>query len=274
MSLLDKLDRKIGRFAPSHVTLYLIIGQVFVLLTAMMGLLDPTRLELVPLALRGEPWRIFTFIFMPPPFSGRIGLVLLPFSWWLMFLMGNALEHYWGSFRYALFLFVGMLLTIAAAFISPAAPATNWFWMLSISLAFAWLNPEFEILLFFVLPAKMKWLALIAWIYFGYILAVGPNSVRGLVLATAINFGLFFGREITDSIRFRERTRAADARRRSEEKTGPQARHRCYVCGKTDLTNPEMDFRYCSKCAGDQCYCPEHIFNHEHVLTENESPKP
>ncbi len=73
-------------------------------------------------------------------------------------------------------------------------------------------------------------------------------------------------------MRYRQRTRAFEARR-AEDKAGPKARHRCHVCGKTNLTNPEMDFRYCSRCAGDQCYCPEHIFNHEHVLTIEEEKR-
>jgi len=51
-----------------------------------------------------------------------------------------------------------------------------------------------------------------------------------------------------------------------------QARHRCRICGKTDKSNPELDFRYCTKCAGEECYCPEHIRNHEHVLAGDEKP--
>ena len=42
-------------------------------------------------------------------------------------------------------------------------------------------------------------------------------------------------------------------------------RHKCTVCGRTDVTNPELEFRYCSKCKGYYCYCMDHINNHVHI---------
>lgn len=276
MSLLDKLDRKLGRYAPTHVTLYLIIGQVFVFLSALLGLLDLRQFVLVPtLVVHGEPWRLLTFLFYPPPVnpSSMLSLALLPFAWWIFFLMGNALENYWGALRYDLFLFTGVVMTIAAAFVSPGSAVTNAFIAGSVFLAFAWLNPDFELALFFVIPVKIKWLALLTWIFYAYGLVTGTWSTRCQILASIGNFLLFFGREIFETMRYRRRTMVVEAKRRTEEKTGREPRHRCHVCGKTDLTNPELDFRYCSKCAGDQCYCPEHIFNHEHVLTDSDEEK-
>ncbi len=275
MPLLDQLERRLGRFAPAHVTLYLIIGQVFVTLSAMLGLLDASRLMLVPyLATHGEPWRIVSFVLLPPPVSGTIGLVLLPFAWWIFYLMGSALENYWGVFRYDLFLLVGLLLTVGAAFVNPTSLATNYYFLLGISLAFAWLNPDFELQLFFILPVKIKWLAALTLLGYAYSLVTGPSSTRWLILASIANLGLFFGRELSGSVRYRRRTIADGLRRRVDERRGPEPRHRCHICGKTDLTNPEMDFRYCSKCANDECYCPEHIFNHEHVLAAKEPTEP
>ncbi|HYD83676.1 MAG TPA: rhomboid family intramembrane serine protease [Opitutus sp.] len=270
--MLDYLERKFGRIALQNVTLYLIIGQVFVTLTWMLGLLDQNRLVLVPyLVLHGEPWRLITFLFLPPPVSGTFGLMLLPFAWWLFYLMGNALEHYWGAFRYNIFLLLGIALTVGAAFLSPMSPASNLFLAGTVFLAFAWLNPDFEIMLFFILPVKIKWLAAITAVGYAVQLVVGPATVRWQVLASIGNFLVFFGRDIVNAIRYRQRSIATHAKRVAEERKGPEARHRCHICGKTDLTNPEMDFRYCSKCAGDQCYCPEHIFNHEHVTAEPEN---
>jgi len=274
--MLDQLDRRFGRFALTHVTLYLIIGQVFVCLSALLGLLDLRQFLLVPaLVTNGEPWRLVTFLFYPPPvnFSSMFSLALLPFAWWVFYLMGNALEHYWGAFRYNLFLLLGVVLTIGAAFLTPLSPVTNAFIAGSVFLAFAWLNPDFELALFLILPIKVKWLALVTWLFYGYGLITGAPSTRWQILASVGNFLIFFGREILDTMRYRRRTMALQAKRVAEKKDGPEPRHRCYICGKTDLTNPEMDFRYCSKCAGDQCYCPEHIFNHEHVLAESEEAK-
>ena len=270
--MLDQLERRLGRFALPHLTLYLIIGQVFVLLTSMMQLLDPERLILVPeLAVHGEPWRFVTFMFMPPPFSGRFSLIMLPFAWSIFYLMGSALEHEWGVARYNLYLLTGYLLTIAAAFISPMYPTSNYYLMIGVSIAFAWFNPNFELSLFFVLPVKVKWLALIAVFFAARDFVVGPTSLKWQIGASVLTFLLFFGRSIADSLRYRRRQMAVESRRAAEERNGPEARHTCRVCGKTDLTNPEMDFRYCSKCAGDECYCPEHIGNHEHVLASDEA---
>lgn len=269
--MLDQLERRLGRFAIPHVTLYLIIGQVFVLLTSMFQLLDPSRLilDLLP-ATHGEPWRFVTFMFMPPPFSGRFSLVMLPFVWSIFYLMGNALEHEWGVFRYNLYLLTGYLLTIAAAFVAPEYPTSNYYLMVGVSVAFAWFNPNFELQLFFILPVKVKWLALIAVFFAARDFAVGPRSIKCQIGAAVLTFFLFFGRSLLDSIRYRRRQMAVESRRVAEERNGPEARHRCRICGKTDLTNPEMDFRYCSKCAGDECYCPEHISNHEHVVATSD----
>src|ERR1700754_1843943 len=98
MSFLDKLERVLGRFAISNISLYLIIGQVFVLLAAMLGRLDLDVIKFAPvLVMGGEWWRVFTFMFMPPPISGSpMSLVFLCFGWYLFYLMGSALEGQWG----------------------------------------------------------------------------------------------------------------------------------------------------------------------------------
>jgi hypothetical protein len=274
--MLDQLDRRFGRFAPTHITLYLIIGQVFVCLSSLLGLLDLDQFVLVPaLATHGEPWRLLTFLFFPPPvnYASMFSLAMLPFAWWIFYLMGTALEAYWGAFRYNLFLLTGVVLTIAAAFLNPLAPVTNGFIAGSVFLAFAWLNPDFELALFFILPIKIKWLALFTWVVYGYKLVMGAPSTRWQILASVANFLIFFSKEIIDTMRYRRRTMVVQSKRTAEEKHGPEPRHRCRVCGKTDLTNPEMDFRYCSKCVGDECYCPEHIHAHEHVLVESDKTK-
>jgi hypothetical protein len=274
--MLDKLERWFGRFALPNVTLYLIIGQVFVTLCALLGQIDLNRLVLVPvLVLNGEPWRALSFLFLPPPvnFGSMLSLALLPFAWWIFFLMGSALEQYWGAFRYNLFLLVGVILTVAAAFITPLSPVGNAFIAGSVFLAFAWLNPDFELALFFILPVKIKWLAALTWGFYAFSLVTGSWATRCQVLASVGNFLLFFAHDIVTTMRYRRRRMAADAQRFSAQNQEREPRHRCFVCGKTDLTNPELDFRYCSKCAGDQCYCPEHIFNHEHVLSDGEAGK-
>ncbi|MBS0631562.1 MAG: hypothetical protein JSS11_06585 [Verrucomicrobia bacterium] len=271
--MLDKLERAFGRLAIPNISLYIVIGQVFVLLAYLTGMLDLSNFMMVPeLVKQGEWWRVIAFVFFPPP-PGFFGYALVAFAWYMFYLMGSALEHYWGAFRYNVFLLTGYVFTVAVAFIFPNSIATNLFIAGSVFLAFAWLNPDFEIMLFFILPVKIKYLALLTWVLYAVQFIVGPWPVKLQVLASVINFLLFFARDIVMTMRYRRRQMETGARRLAAKDEAPAARHRCHVCGKTDVTNPEMDFRYCSKCAGDQCYCPEHIFNHEHVLTDGEARK-
>jgi hypothetical protein len=273
MPLLDRLEHYFGRFAIRHLSLWIVIGQVFVLLSSMLGLLDLGYFLMVPAyVLHGEWWRVITFIFMPPP-PGMFGYIFTAFAWYIFYLMGSALEGFWGEFRYNLFLLTGLVLTVGVSFLTPFSPTTNLFIASSVFLAFAWLNPDFELAIFLILPVKIKWLALFTWVVTAYYLAVGSWPQRLQILASVSNFLLFFARDIVLTMRHRKRTMTQAARRVAASRAEPEARHRCYTCGKTNLTHPQMDFRYCSKCAGDLCYCADHIFAHEHVLTERDAAK-
>ncbi|QYM79248.1 rhomboid family intramembrane serine protease [Horticoccus luteus] len=269
MKALSKLERSLQRVALPHLALLFVIGQVFVALASMLGRLDVGLLLLVPaLVQHGEWWRLITFLFVPPPVS----FLFIAFAWWLFYLMGEALEHYWGTVRFNLFIFTGWALTVGAAFVIPAAFASNLFLAGSVFLAFAWLNPNFELSLFFILPIKIKWLALLAWLGYAWSFITGGPATRLQVIAAVGNFLLFFGRDIYLTLRYRRRRMRRDVQHLVQERAGPQPRHRCHVCGKTDLSHPQLDFRYCSQCAGDQCYCPEHIHHHEHVRTTDALP--
>ncbi len=263
MSFLDKLERILGRFAVSHLTLYLVVGQVGVLSLCTLGMLDPRLLVFVPsLVVAGQWWRLFTFIFLPPYFpTSLLGYVFLAFGWWFFYFMGAELEGYWRPFRYNLYLFLGYALTVGLSFIVPGMPVGDLFLAGSVFLAFAYLNPDFGVTLYLIIPVRIKWLALIAWAGYAYSFITGGLSVRLQVLAATGNFFIFFSGDAwrKAGMRLRQRSREAAARPTGEP------RHRCRICGKTDLTNPELDFRYCSQCSGEECYCPEHIFNHEHV---------
>ena len=264
MSLLDKLERALGRYAIHNLSIYIVIGQVFVLLGAMFNLIDPRLFVLVPArVLIGEWWRLLTFIFFIPLPSGAFGSIFTAFALYMFYMMGSALEGYWGAFRYNLFLFLGYVLTVGAAFFMPGSAVTNLFLGASVFLAFAFLNPDFEFILFFILPVKVKWLALLAWVGYGVSFFLGTWPVRLQILASVGNFVLFFAGELFWGVRRGQRTVVRKAREFAE---AGEPRHRCHVCGKTDLTHPQLDFRYCSKCAGDECYCPEHIHNHTHVI--------
>lgn len=263
MGFLNRMERIFGRFAVPNLSLYLVVGQVAFWGLAFLGGFNIERIALLPLAVReGEIWRLFTFLFVPPNSSP----LFIAFAWYMFFLMGGALEENWGVFRYNAFLFTGWLLTVMVAFLVPGAYATNLFLAGSVFLAFAFLNPDFELMLFFILPLKIKWLALFTWLIYGFQLATGSWPVRVAVLASIGNFLLFFAGDIVQLIKTGQRRMVTQSRRRSDQQAEPEHRHRCHVCGKTDRTHPLLDFRYCSKCAGDECYCQEHLFNHEHIV--------
>lgn len=270
MPFLDKLERLFGRFAVPNVSLYLIIGQVFVLLTAMLGLISLEALDFAPaLVLEGQQWwRIVTFMFIVPIPQGTFGFIFTAFGWYIFYLMSNALEHHWGPFRFNLFLFLSYALTVGFSFITPLYGVSNLYILGSVFLAFAYLNPDFELLLFFILPVKIKWLAIIAWALNFVQFVRGDLSERLQIGASVISFLVFFGPDMVRTLRSGRRVAARRAERVVAE---TQARHTCHVCGKTDRSHPDLDFRYCSKCAGDQCYCPEHIQNHAHVVAPDDA---
>lgn len=268
MPLLDKFERLFGRFAIRNLALYLVIGQVFVLLATMMQLINPATLVYRPvLVMNGEWWRVFTFMFLIPMPSTTMGFIFTAFGWYLFYLMSNALEDHWGAFRFNVFLFSSFALTVLLTFLAPRYAVTNIFILGSVFLAFAYLNPDFELVLFFILPVKIKWLAMIAWAWNLYLFIRGDLSDRLQIGAAVGAFFLFFGGDMIRTLRQGRRTVTRRAEKAVEES---KPRHVCHVCGKTDRSHPQLDFRYCSKCAGDQCYCPEHIQNHAHVVAADD----
>ncbi|HEY3757551.1 MAG TPA: hypothetical protein VGL42_15470 [Opitutaceae bacterium] len=270
MTILDRLERHFGRFAISGLPVIIVAGQILAKLAITTGRIPDSALVLYPYdAIHGHPWLFFTFLFAPPSAS----LIWALFVWWMFYFMGSALEGFWGAFRFNVFLLVGYVFAVAASFAYPMFGVTNLFLEASVFIAFAYLNPNFEFLIFFILPVRVKWLALLTWLYYGYVLVMGSNPDRLQVLASVAAFFLFFSRDLYQGLGLKRRAVKQSAVRRAAQGAADVARHRCRICGKTDQTNPEMDFRYCSRCAGEQCYCPEHIFNHEHVTGENEAGK-
>ncbi len=215
MSFLDKLERTFGRFAIPGLSLYLIIGQVFVVLSTMAGLLNPGYLGFLPrLALMGEWWRVVTFLFQPIGVGpGLLGIVSLVFGWWIFYFMGGALEGYWGAFRYNLFLLTGYALTVGLAFLFPDSPVTYAYLAGSVFLAFAYLNPDFELLIFFVLPVKIRWLGLLTWLLYLFQFITAGWSIRVQIGSALFNLGLFFGRDVWLAAGRRTRRISIDAGR-------------------------------------------------------------
>lgn len=277
MSILSRLERRFGRLAVPNVTMALIVGQVLVYGLAYVtpdpnqpaGVPGPNldvlmKLSLIPAqVLSGEVWRLVTFLFVPPTHN----LIFAIFFWYLFYLMGTALEQSWGVFRYNVYLLLGYAATVAVSFATPAAAATNGYLQASVFLAFAFLYPNFELMLFFILPVRIKWLALLTWIGYFLTFAFGGWTQRLVILAAVGNFLLFFGRDIVRGMKSGHRRMNFQAKQAGSRK---KIVHRCAICGISSETHPGFDFRYCSKCDGNHCYCPDHLRNHEHVVAEAE----
>ena len=276
MNWLRQLERWLEPVAIPNLTQILIAGMVA---TALVGVAEPRigqLLELIPdRVVRGEVWRLFTFLFTPGVGIGTDPVGILFFAMYLMFLhtMGSALEATWGTARYNLFVLLSWAASLFSAvlgglLLGGAVPGSNLYLYSSIFLAFAWLFPDYEILLFLVLPVKVKWLALLAVIATAgrFATALGTFTQGGwltcvLILAAHANLVLFLGPDIV--ARLRHRPRRGQLRSRFGERT--VARHTCVVCGATNLTHPDRDFRYCPRCRGTPAYCNEHLAGHEHL---------
>jgi hypothetical protein len=281
LTLLDRLNRRFGRFAIPNLTLILIVGQFALYVAGMLpNGVKLSRVELDPAkVMQGEVWRLVTFLFTPP----QIGPIWVLFYFMLFHLFGTTLENQWGNFRYNVFLLIGYVANVAAAFAASAmiaqsgavkpdptvefasVGATNAFLYMSVFLAFARLYPDFIMNLFWVLPIRIKWLALIAWIGFLLALNSGTWMTRMLVMATVLNYLMFFGRAHWREFRYGRRRHSFQTK---AKKAIAPPRHECRVCGVNSADSPRTLFRYCSKCEGQACYCPEHIRDHEHVTAE------
>lgn len=263
MEPLRRLERRLGRYAVENLTFYLVAGQglALVLGLATPGLLD--YMVLVPDAvLAGQWWRLASFIFTPPLGSPIFAI----FALYLLYFMGGALEAQWGAFRYNVYVLTGFLVTIAVSFVFPFTVVTNVYVTGSIFLAFAYLFPDYQILLFFVLPVKVRWLAWLTWAYYAYDFLFGDWAARLLIAAAVVNFFLFFGADLFVRLRYGQR-RLQRRAREAADRVRPL--HVCAVCGVTDKSDPAMEFRYCTKCEPPLAYCTEHLRNHEHVRHEH-----
>jgi hypothetical protein len=280
MSLLSQLERRFRRFAIPNLTTILVAGQACLYIASKLPQgIAIERVLLVPSrVMEGEVWRLFTFLFAPP--TDRPLFVIFYFLLFHMF--GTTLERQWGAFRFNMFILVGWMANVAAAFIASAllgnfdadlgfasqfaaVVAPNEYLYSSLFLAFARLYPDFIINLFFILPIRIKWLALLMWIAYGYGVIRGPSMARLLIIATVINYLIFFGPEHWRELRHGHRRRSFQSK---AKKSTAAPTHQCRVCGLNSNDSPKTAFRYCSKCEGQACYCPDHIRDHEHVTAE------
>ncbi len=198
MKWLNKLEFRFRRYGISNLMNYIVVGMaaVFVLNMLMPRIELSSRLYLNrDLVLQGQVWRLITFVFLPPSSS----VIWIVFSLYFYWLIGSSLESQWGKGRFSLFYLTGIAGNILAAFITGGA--VNTYLNLSLFLAFAITYPDYEVLLFFILPMKMKYMALLSAALYIWQFIAGDWSIKLCIALSLINVLLFFGGDFLAAVR-------------------------------------------------------------------------
>jgi len=287
---LNNLERKIGKYAVVNLTKYLVIlyavGYVLQLAPASVNV---TRfLTLDPyLILKGQIWRLVSWVLIPPGNFSILIIITLMFYYFV----GSGMERTLGTFRYNVFIFGGMLLMILASFATMfvyhvffgmsgdalgllmfrySASFSTYYIQMMVFLAFSLMYPDIQVLLMFLIPIKVRWIAIAYGLILGYE-CIGALIHREFAIFFAIasqfiNLLLFY-----ISTGKLNHLKPGEIKRKQEFKTNTKirpkgiTRHKCAVCGRTELDDPDLEFRFCSKCNGNYEYCQDHLFNHVHV---------
>lgn len=274
-NLLDKMERRFGRYAIRNLTMYLLAGYAigYLLSFTMPQLLTYFTLE-PALILKGQVWRLLSWVIIPP----NDNIIFVIFMMLLYYSLGNTLESYWGTFRYNVYIFSGILFTVIGAFIVNGLIGgitgfgslySTYYINMSIFLACASIMPDYQLLLYGIIPVKMKWLAILDVVLLAVDAVQGGLIIRIVIIASLLNFIIFFF--CNRNLRGHSPKQAARRKKFQKQISRPQnqyaggAKHRCAVCGRTELDDPTLEFRYCSKCNGNYEYCQDHLFTHEHV---------
>jgi len=252
MAWLDKLERRFG-FLGIPGLIRIIVG--FSALVFLLVRLNPdfvSMLSLDPARIRhGEVWRLVTYIFIPQTFS----FLWIIFVLWFLWFIGEGLERAWGPFRVTLYILVGAIGTTAAAFFFGSNFSDSML-IASLFFAFARFYPDEMIYILFILPVKIKW---VAWVSAAFLLLgffVNPNSYRMALVAAFANYLIFFGPEMIYEARHRKEVSTRRRRYESDARSEAEPLHKCAVCGATELSDPNLDFRVARD--GEE-YCMAHL---------------
>lgn len=278
MNWLNKLERKLGKYAIPNLSLWLVMGYA---VGCVLYFVNPNFLQLLTLEpyyiLHGQIWRLVTWILIPETTNLIFAIIMMLFYYQL----GQALEHTWGTFRYNVYIFSGMLFTLLGAFLlygliylvtgipTPMGGAFSTYYInMSIFLAFALMYPDMQVMLYFIIPIKMKWLAIVYAVIILFDFFGTGWAGKIAIVMSLLNFLIFFL-----STRNYKRYAPHEIHRRQQFKAQMReprpgsgiTKHKCAVCGRTELDDPTLEFRFCSKCEGNYEYCQDHLFTHQHI---------
>lgn len=202
MNWLNKLERKYSHLAIKNLMYYIVFLNALIYILILIdhtGSVIPLLTLNPTLVLQGEVWRLVSYIFIPPSASP----IFIIFILYFYYMVGTGLEQEWGTFKFNLYYLVGMLGTTVATFITGGG-ATAIYLNLSLFLAFAYIYPNFEVLLFLLLPVKVKYLAWLNWFFIGFTVMSGTLPAKAAALVSIANFFLFFGKDIYKNLQRRQ----------------------------------------------------------------------
>lgn len=279
MNFLDKLEQKFGRFAIRDLSKYIvgcyIIGSIIDFLAPNMYF---QYLALSPqMILQGQVWRLVTFLFAPLlDMRSLLGILFIVFVLMFYYSICSSLEQMWGSFRFNMYMLTGILGTIIGAFvvyaISPSAYVImdTFYLQLSLFLAYATIFPDVQVMLYGLIPIKIKWVAYVDVAYLAFMFITAGGGAYGLskrvaIIISLVNFLLYFFAGRNGS-----KYRPSEIKRKKKfvkhvKQSTDGARHMCAVCHRTEQDDPTLEFRFCSKCEGNYEYCQDHLFTHTHI---------
>jgi len=281
---MSKFEKKFGKYAIPNLTAILIACYIagYIIQLISPGLVQYLTLEPYRI-LHGQIWRVITWLLIPPSSLDFFTIIMLFFY----YSIGTTLEKTWGTYRYNVYIFSGVLLTVLASFLCygyfsivfsdagaemlsqilllRSVAFSTYYINLSIFLAFAMTYPDMQVLLMFVIPVKMKWMAILDLVLLVYSLIAGDIATKFAVAAALVNVGVFY-LMTRNLFRMSPKQIKRRAEFRSEVKRNTRiTRHKCAICGRTEDDDPNLEFRFCSKCNGNYEYCQNHLFTHEHV---------
>lgn len=273
MNFLNKLERKFGRYAIPNLSLYIVIAYAIGYILQYTNPIILYFLELNPaLILQGQVWRLVTWVISPP---GNTNIIFAVITLFFYYSVGTSLEMAWGTFRYNAYVFLGLIATavgLILLYVAGMLLGQNWnftsstyYLAMSIFLAYAASFPEMQVLLYAIIPVKVKWLGILDGAFLLYSFIMSGLGGKVAIVISILNFLVFFFTTRNyKRISPKEQRRKQKFRREMHTASGI-TRHKCAICGRTEMDDPSLDFRFCSKCDGNYEYCNEHLFTHTHV---------
>ena len=288
MRFIDKLERKYGRYGIENLTMYIIISYVlgYALMYINPGALSMLSLNVTKI-LQGQVWRLITWIVYPPSTSSPLWFVIAILFFY--YPISASLEHTWGKFKFTLYILSGMIFTVIAAFILHFVMGgvldglggiifSTYYISLSIFRAYSLTYPDMTVLLMFVIPIKMKWMSIVYAAIVIYDVARyfmnGAWFMALPIIASLLNFVIFFlgtrdfnrynPKEIHRKNEFKRAVNGGSKTVPFPGNSNAVTKHKCAVCGRTEKDDPNLEFRFCSKCNGNYEYCQDHLYTHIH----------